>query len=470
MEQKYSYPDHKYEVGRIILGLRTRTRLTQIELAKHLGVNIRSIQNWEAGENYPKDNRLQTLIETFLRLGGFGIGHEREEAQHLWDQVSQDAPQKLGFFDGLWFDNLLAEIKPVSATSQPGLTIPAASPHPIWGFTLPYQDWGEALDSQGFVGREEEQATLIKWVTQERSRLIAILGMGGIGKTCLTVTVARSLASQFDYVVFRSLQTAPSLDETLDNLLGFQANLGTTHLPATQAEKISLLLDLVRHQRCLLILDNLEAIMQEGLGAGQYREGYASYGLLFERLAETAHQSCVLVTSREKPFQLGIAEVRTGPVRVLALGGLNYEASRVLLAQAELRGGTLDWLNLIRRYNGHPLALKLVSEPIRELFDGSIHAFLTSATALFGGLLYLLDQHYNRLSELERYLLVHLAAEPAAGEINRLGEPRTLHEEPNKLLEGLEALRRRYLVERAKGSQIFSLQPVVREYALQYCG
>src|SRR5207253_1009733 len=100
---------------------------TQTELAKLLGVSIRSIQNWEAGENYPKDGRLRNIIETFLQLRGFEKGHEREEAARLWEQVNQDAPHKLGFFDETWFNNLLAELEPGVAAVPESSNIPAAT-------------------------------------------------------------------------------------------------------------------------------------------------------------------------------------------------------------------------------------------------------------------------------------------------------------------------------------------------------
>lgn len=46
-----------------------------------------------------------------------------------------------------------------------------------------YQDWGNAPDVSTFFGRETELETLKTWILQERCRLIAILGIGGIGKT-----------------------------------------------------------------------------------------------------------------------------------------------------------------------------------------------------------------------------------------------------------------------------------------------
>src|SRR5262245_56454317 len=100
------YQDRKYEVGQQLLILRTRTRLTQADLAGSIGVNRRSIQNWEAGVSYPKEDHLQQLIAVFLKHNTFTSGHEREEAEALWEQVSQDAPRPLALFDVAWFDRI----------------------------------------------------------------------------------------------------------------------------------------------------------------------------------------------------------------------------------------------------------------------------------------------------------------------------------------------------------------------------
>jgi hypothetical protein len=430
-------------------------------------MNMRSIQNWEAGENYPKDDHLRSLIETFLKLGGFWKGKEREEALKLWEQVNQDAPQKIGTFDEIWFNNLLAQIEPVCAVEPNVLTFPTASPDYGAGFT-PQQDWDEAPDVQGFVGREEEQTAIMNWVLEERCNLLALLGIGGIGKTSLAVAIARRMAPQFDYVIFRSLRNAPPLDQILNSLLEFLSNHAPFDYLTSQTEKINQLVDLLRQKRCLIILDNLETIMQEGLEVGQYREGYANYGIWFQRLIETTHQSCLLLTGREKPFQIGMSEGRRGPVRVLALSGLTFPDCQALLADAGVSGDTEDWRQLVQRYDGHPLALKLISEPIRELFDGSIHSFLTYSNLIYGGLRNLLDQHYKRLSQIERNLLFRLAQVQKPTGVVKLQEECNTQVKPNKVLEALEALRRRYLIERAEGTQVFTLHPVVKEYSLNY--
>jgi hypothetical protein len=68
----------------------------------------------------------------------------------------------------------------------------------------PHQDWGEAPDSTGFTGRTQELATLERWIVDERCRLVALLGMGGMGKTALAIKLAQAVQHRFDYVVWRS--------------------------------------------------------------------------------------------------------------------------------------------------------------------------------------------------------------------------------------------------------------------------
>jgi len=63
---------------------------------------------------------------------------------------------------------------------------PAPSPQPL----APHIDWGEAVDVPNFYGRSEELATLGQWIESDRCRLVAVLGMGGMGKTSLSIALA----------------------------------------------------------------------------------------------------------------------------------------------------------------------------------------------------------------------------------------------------------------------------------------
>ena len=104
-----SYRQRKYDFSKQLVQLRTRLMLTQGQLAELIGVHWHSVQKWETGDSYPKTETLQRLIEVFLHHHAFTIGSEREEAQVLWRQVSEDGQRRLADFDETWFARLLAE-------------------------------------------------------------------------------------------------------------------------------------------------------------------------------------------------------------------------------------------------------------------------------------------------------------------------------------------------------------------------
>src|SRR5262249_43137295 len=77
-------------------------------------------------------------------------------------------------------------------------------------------DWGEALAVPRLYGRERELETLQRWVVEERCRVVGILGLGGMGKSSLAISLAHQVLAQFDVVLFRSLQNGPPLAEVLE--------------------------------------------------------------------------------------------------------------------------------------------------------------------------------------------------------------------------------------------------------------
>jgi transcriptional regulator with XRE-family HTH domain len=101
---------HAFESFRdLLLRHRGRTGLTQRELADRIGVNRRSVQEWENGSNYPGADRLEALIRALVVSGGLSAGHKAEEAQALWPAVQRDSPGTHAPFDQAWFAKLLAQ-------------------------------------------------------------------------------------------------------------------------------------------------------------------------------------------------------------------------------------------------------------------------------------------------------------------------------------------------------------------------
>ncbi|MEM9448316.1 MAG: WD40 repeat domain-containing protein [Cyanobacteria bacterium P01_E01_bin.6] len=329
---------------------------------------------------------------------------------------------------------------------------------------IPSVDWGEAIDVSTFYGRDDELSRLEQWILNRDTgvaqphgpcRMVALLGMGGIGKSFLAAKLANELHTQFEFVVWRSLRNAPLLDTLLASLVPF-----LSRQQDTQA-KPERLLHWLRQSRCLVILDNVETIMQAGEQAGIYQVGYEDYGILFRMLGETMHQSCIVLTSREKPLEISLMESEFGSVRSIALEGCQ-QAAIALLDARKLTGSDEDKQQLCRAYSFNPLALKIVSASIQTLFDGDIATFLTQETLIFTNLRRVLDQQIERLSTLELSVLYWLAINREWVSIQTL--QRDLVPEVNRLavLETMESLIRRGLIEHRTGD--YTQQPVLMEY------
>lgn len=329
----------------------------------------------------------------------------------------------------------------------------------------PQQDWGTAIDVSIFYNRTLELATLEQWVEQDRCRTVTILGMGGMGKTTLSVKLAEQVQDGFDYLIWRSLRHAPALSELIADVMLVLSNQQEVKLPETTDGQISELIKYLRQSRCLLVLDNLESVLQSGQQTGRYRPGYEGYGQLLARVSDERHQSCLLLTSREKPGEILIREGEMLPVRSLQLAGLQAAAGEKILHEKGLVESEAACGQLIDHYSGNPLALKIAAATIRSLFGGNIAAFLNQGTVVFGDISELLDQQFSRLSDLEQQVMYWLAIAREWITLEELQADMVPTVSQSELLETLVSLQGRSLIE-SSGTG-FSQQPVVMEYMTQ---
>jgi WD40 repeat protein len=308
---------------------------------------------------------------------------------------------------------------------------PCRSPLPI--------DWGEAPEISFFCGRQDELTTLEQWINSDRCKLIAIIGMGGIGKTTLTAMLAERLIAEigdreealvtreerigtreegigtreqptssnsqaltsnpqpptsspqpptpspFSCLIWRSLRNAPSLETLLADLIPFVSQQPQITLPETLDQQLSLLLLHLRQNHCLIILDNAESILIDRAAPassspsipslGTYRPGYEAYGELLRRIGEERHQSCLLLTSREPLRE--VALLTGDKVRSLHLPGLsNSDGQTVLERIGLLPTSESESAAIVEHYGGNPLALKIVAAGIRGLLGSDVSRFL----------------------------------------------------------------------------------------------
>jgi GTPase SAR1 family protein len=318
-------------------------------------------------------------------------------------------------------------------------------------------DWGEAIDTTSFYGRVQELATLEQWVLQERSRLIVVLGLGGMGKTTLTAKLIKQILSTsekqslFDYCIWRSLRNAPLIEDTLVDLLQFLSTQQETALPETIDRKINLVLHYLKQYRCLIVLDNVETIL-DSERVGSYRAGYEGYGQLLRGITDGDHQSTVILTSREKPKGLALKEGKELPVRVLQLQGLHEEEGQKIFRAKGFVGSETQWNQLIEHYHGNPLALKIAATNIQELFDNDIAAFLEQGTTIFGDIWDLIDQQFSRLSALEQQIMYWLAVNRQWISFAELREDAVPLLPQRELLTALESLQQRSLIQKQLGT------------------
>jgi len=328
------------------------------------------------------------------------------------------------------------------------------------------QDWGEALDISVFYGRTEELRKLKTWTMSEECRLVALFGMVGMGKTTLAVKLAEEISEKFKYVIWRSLNHAPSFPSFISDLEKFfsdKPKTDTIDSEKNHQDSISSVKKHLQNHRCLVVLDGWDAILPSNVA------DYEAYSQFWQWIGQTLHQSCLLLIGEQKPSEMGFLEGEK--VRSLQLGSLG-EATKQIFLEKNLSNPE-DWDILIERYRGNPLVLKLIGDRIKNLFAGNVTQFLEQGTEC--GVIVpevikgLLQKQFENLPELEYQVICSLA---------NYRQPATfvdlLKVNPNlpmsNLLETLSSLEGRSLVDviiNQGGESSFTVQPLVMKYVIR---
>jgi predicted ATPase/DNA-binding SARP family transcriptional activator len=208
-----------------------------------------------------------------------------------------------------------------------------------------------------FVGRETELAQVGARLANSETRLLTLVGPGGIGKTRLALAAATNALQHFsDGVYFAELaavEQASALAPTLANTLGLRLS--------GAREPLAQLLDFLRAKELLLVLDNLEQLLD------------ATTRELLARLIQAAPRAKILVTSREvvglRAEQVYVVSGMDVAVSDSHTAVAESDAARLFLRAAQRRQADLTLnennLNAVQRIcratQGMPLALELAA-------------------------------------------------------------------------------------------------------------
>ena len=318
-----------------------------------------------------------------------------------------------------------------------------------------YRDLGIAPDVSTFCGRDKELTTFKQWIIKDKCRVVAVLGMGGIGKTFLAAKLVEQIEDEFDFVIWSSLRNSPSLTSLLREVIDFLSN------KRNKAADIKTLLKYLRSYRCLIVLDNLETILQPGNFAGNYRGGYEEYGDLLKLVEETCHQSCLVLTSREKSFEIASQEAKKSLVRSFNIGG-SLEVAQAIVKWQALIGSEKQKQQMYWQFGYNPQILKIIATLIKELFDGNIEEFSKQDTLAFNSVRILFDQQFERLSEIEQHIIISLGMSRRWTSISELLEDINILVSQTIILEALQSLCWRSLIEK-RGSK-YIIKSVMMDY------
>ncbi|WP_420076392.1 AAA family ATPase [Streptomyces sp. JL3001] len=283
---------------------------------------------------------------------------------------------------------------------------PQVSPAPsLLGPTSP--GWEDAPFVDLFFGREEETERLSELIRRRIHPLIVLSGIGGVGKTALTVQCARQVQGMFQHTAWLSMLAMPAVEQLAQHL---EAALPDDARNTHRAGAVDRIVERLERVPTLLVLDNFESLLESGGNAGGFRAGQEEYSLLLRRLSGLRlARSVVVLTSREVPEPVSLLRRQTSRVRVHEVKGLRYEEVRELASGMGLSATENELAVLHKTYSGNVLALQLAVSHILDVCGGDTGVFIDTQAFVFGDVRRLIDEHLSRTSELERRVLTWLA-------------------------------------------------------------
>ncbi|GAA3160911.1 BTAD domain-containing putative transcriptional regulator [Planomonospora alba] len=268
---------------------------------------------------------------------------------------------------------------------------------------------GVRFDTTPLLGRDDDLRRVRSLLAA--SRVVSILGPGGLGKTRLAHAVAREAPQPVVHFVELVGVTAPEdLVGEVGSALGVRDSVigRRTLTPRQLADIRARIAQQLDPAPTLLVLDNCEHLVEAVADLVAY-------------LVATTRELRVLTTTRSP---LAIAAERVYPLPQLGTGdAVELFRDRATAARPGVRLDEDDVRAVVARLDGLPLAIELAAAKVRVMSPAEIARRLEDRFALLRGgdrsapsrhrtLLAVIDWSWNLLGERERRTLRRLSAFP----------------------------------------------------------
>jgi len=315
---------------------------------------------------------------------------------------------------------------PAATGTRPG-AFPATPPHPAappfgpGGATAMAERWvHETTEDERFTGRTAALERLDRWCADPAVRVIGVTGMGGLGKTSLIGhwlkqkhgARGRPLAGLF----FLSFYADREVAKFAKTFVAFMTRTLRVRAPPRNAEPGEAALAMLQARQVLLVLDGLE-VLQERPDQPGYGEFLAQdLNDLLDGACRHAAGSLVVLTSRF-PFPDLTPYLGDG-FRALDLEFLSPSEGADLLHAFGVGGTVADREEVSRRFEGHPLALRVFALTLEDrakgdptrLVDRVFDAAHANETGTLEGMLSRLLLFYEQRLPQDRVALLRLVS------------------------------------------------------------